>query len=308
MKKLRIGIDLGGTKIAAGLVDEECRLLEKETAPTGAGRSQEAIFDTIARTARRLLERTGMEASFVGVGSPGMIDSQAGTVTYASNLDWTRVPLAQAVSDRLGVPCRISNDANCAALGEVAAGAAKGTENAIMITLGTGVGSGIILGGKIFAGSASAGAELGHTLLVYDGETCTCGRKGCLERYASGAALQRQARRMALERPDSLLGRLPQEKITGATPFELMDRDEASRQVVETYLGYVGGVLTDLVNLFRPQALVIGGGVSHQGERLLQPLREYVAAHAYGGSLAPLPRIAAAALGNDAGIIGAACL
>lgn len=308
MESLRVGIDLGGTKIAAGLVDGENRLLEKETSPTGAERPAEEVFATIEETVRRLLRRTGAAVSFVGVGSPGMINSETGIVTYASNLNWKEVPLAWALSQRLGVDCRISNDANCAALGEVAGGAAKGKKNVIMVTLGTGVGSGIILDGRIFAGGASAGAELGHTLLVYDGELCTCGRRGCLERYASGSALQRQARAMALERPNSLLGAVAQEEITGRTPFELMDRDEASRQVVETYIGYVGGVLTDLVNLFRPEALVIGGGVSHQGEKLLRPLREYVARHTYGGTLAPLPEIVAAALGNDAGIIGAACL
>ena len=216
--------------------------------------------------------------------------------------------VCRPLEELLALPCRIENDANCAALGEVAAGAARGMRDTVMVTLGTGVGSGIVLEGRIFAGQASAGAELGHTLFVYGGEECGCGRRGCLERYTSGTALQRQAQRMALERPDSALGKMAQEEITGRTPFELMDRDQAAREVVETYLDYVGAMVTDITNLFRPQAVVLGGGVSPERERLLGPVRQYVREHAYGGTLAPLPEIVAATLGPDAGIIGAANL
>ena len=205
------------------------------------------------------------------------------------------------------MPCRLSNDANCAALAEQVAGAAVGHDNVVLITLGTGVGGGIIIGGKIYDGMRGAGAELGHTLLVLDGEPCTCGRRGCWEAYSSATALIRQARQAAAEHPESLLAGA--EEITGKTVFDAADRgDETANAVVDRFCDYLGAGVTNIVNALAPEVILIGGGISRQGERLLASVRRYVERNCFGGPEGAIPIFAAARLGNDAGIIGAAAL
>lgn len=306
----RIGIDLGGTNIAAGVVDEGQHIVAEVSLPTGAERPAEAVVADICRAAEKAMEKAGITAAHcasVGIGSPGTCDSANGVVVRAYNLGWFNVPVCSMVTAQLGLPCHLSNDANCAALAETVAGGAVGCRNMILITLGTGVGGGIIIGGKIYDGMRGAGAELGHTLLVLDGEPCTCGRRGCWEAYSSATALIRQARQAAAEHPESLLAGA--EEITGKTVFDAADRgDETANAVVDRFCDYLGAGVTNIVNALAPEVILIGGGISRQGERLLAPVRRYVERNCFGGPEGAIPIFAAARLGNDAGIIGAAAL
>lgn len=243
----------------------------------------------------------------MGVGSPGACDPQTGVVKRAYNLNWFDVPVCRMLHQRFGIPVRLGNDANCAALAEVVAGAAVGCQDMVLITLGTGVGSGIISRGKILSGLRGGAGEAGHMLLVLDGEPCTCGRRGCWEAYSSATALIRQARQAAAEHPESLLAGA--EEITGKTVFDAADRgDETANAVVDRFCDYLGAGVTNIVNALAPEVILIGGGISRQGERLLAPVRRYVEKNCFGGKDGAIPIIAAARLGNDAGIIGAAAL
>ena len=206
----RIGIDLGGTNIAAGVVDESQHIVAEVSVPTGAERGSEAVVADICRAAELAMAKAGITAAHcasIGIGSPGTCDGSRGVVVRAYNLGWFNVPVCDMVTARLGLPCRLSNDANCAALAETVAGAAVGCRNMVLVTLGTGVGVGIVSDGKLLEGVGGTGAEAGHAILVLDGEPCTCGRKGCWEAYGSATALIRQGRRAALAHPESLLAR-----------------------------------------------------------------------------------------------------
>ena len=219
----RVGIDLGGTNIAVGTVSESDRILSKVSVPTLASRPWPAVVADMGDAVEAAAAQAGLSLSDcvqIGIGSPGTCDSRQGTVVRAYNLGWYGVPVCSALQERFQVPAKLSNDANCAALGEVVAGAAKGCRNMVLITLGTGVGSGIIINGKIYAGMRSAGAELGHTLLVLDGEPCTCGRRGCWEAYASATALIRQTRQAQSAHPESLLAQTPPQEVNGRTAFD----------------------------------------------------------------------------------------
>lgn len=309
-----LGVDLGGTNIAVGVAQGQTRLVAKVSRPTGVGRPWEVIADDIAAACRQALDQAGLttaQCGSVGVGVPGVC-GPGGQVVYASNLCWEKIPLAQRLSAALELPVELSNDANCAALGEVVAGAAKGIPNTVLVTLGTGVGGGIILDGRIYQGGWQAGGELGHMVIHAGGELCGCGRRGCWEAYASATALIRQAKRAAQAHPDSLLvtlcgGQL--EGLEGRTVFDAASQgDRTAIEVVDAYEEYLAEGLANLVNIFRPQCILLGGGISHQGEALLAPVRQLMAARSYGGDCIPVPKLAAATLGNDAGILGAAAL
>ena len=308
----RIGIDLGGTNIAVGVVDENYQLLARHSVPTGAERPAEAVIADMADAVEAAAAKAGIhvqDCESIGIGSPGTCDSEAGVVVRAYNLQWFGVPVCQLLRERFHIPVRLSNDANCAALAECVAGAAQGVENMVMITLGTGVGGGIIINGKIHAGMRTAGAELGHTLLVLNGTPCTCGRRGCWEAYASATALIQQAAQAAKEHPDSLLAALPAGELTGKAVFDCADRGDSTAQaVIDQYCVYVAAGMTDLVNALAPEMILLGGGISHQGERILRPIREYVADNCFGQHEGAIPVIQTARLGNEAGIIGAAAL
>ncbi len=308
----RIGIDLGGTNIAAGVVDEGQHIVAEVSLPTGAERPAEAVVADICRAAEKAMEKAGITAAHcaasVGIGSPGTCDSANGVVVRAYNLGWFNVPVCSMVTARLGLPCHLSNDANCAALAETVAGGAVGCRNMILITLGTGVGGGIVADGQLLEGVGGTGAEVGHTVLVLDGEDCTCGRKGCWEAYASATALIRQGKRAAAAQPESLLAGYG-EGLTGKDVFDAAAAGDAAAQaVVDRYCVYVAAGITDLVNILGPEKVLIGGGISRQGERLLAPIRAYVAANCFGGHDRTPPVIECARLGNEAGIIGAAAL
>ena len=306
----RIGIDLGGTNIAVGVVNENYEIVAHHSVPTGASRPAEEVIRDMGDAVEAVLVKAGVsidQCESMGIGSPGNCDSERGVVARAYNLGWFDVPVCAMLHERFGIPVRLSNDANCAALAETVAGAAIGCENMVLITLGTGVGGGIIIDGKIYAGMRSAGAELGHMLLVLDGEPCTCGRKGCWETYASATALIRQAKKAAADHPESLLAQA--EEITGLAVFQAADKGDAVAQtVIDQYCVYVAAGFTDLVNSLAPEMILLGGGISRQGERILAPMREYVMNNCFGQKDGAIPVIKAAALGNEAGIIGAAAL
>ena len=267
----RIGIDLGGTNIAVGVVDENYQLLAQHSVPTLAQRSAEEVIRDMGDAVETALAKAGItvaDCESIGIGSPGTCDSEKGIVARAYNLSWFDVPICAMLRERFGIPVRLSNDANCAALAETVAGAAVGCKNMVLITLGTGVGGGIIIDGKIYAGMRSAGAELGHTLLVLDGEPCSCGRRGCWETYASATALIRQAEKAAAEHPKSLLAQV--EKMTGLAVFEAADKGDCVAQaVIDRYCEYVAAGFTDLVNALAPEMILLGGGVCSQSKMRL---------------------------------------
>lgn len=311
-----IGIDLGGTNIAVGVVDESGNILSKVSIPTENSRNYKEIIADMAKASKDAMSKAGLDISElkgIGIGSPGTVDSEKGIIVYANNLKFENVPMREELRTHIDLPVYISNDANCAALGETSdAGAAKGYKNVVLITLGTGVGGGIIIDGKIYEGNYSAGAELGHSLIALDGELCTCGRKGCWEAYASATALVKQTV-LAMEKDkNSLMWEFAAgdvKKAGGRTAFDASRKgDKKALEVVGNYIKYVSEGLIDMINIFRPEIVLLGGGVSNEGEYLFTPVREYVGKYTYGGSRTPVPPVMKAGLGNDAGIIGAAML
>lgn len=311
----RAGIDLGGTNIKAGIVDENQKILIEDSVPTRAKRPYEEVVKDMADLVKGLLAQLGIgeeELSGVGVGSPGTVDAAQGVVLYSNNISWENVPLVEELSKYFSCPIGISNDANCAALGEVKAGAAKEIASAILLTLGTGVGGGVIIDGKVFEGAHAGGAELGHTSLIFDGETCTCGRKGCVEAYVSATALIRDARRTAEKHPASMLNKLCQgdlSNMNGKIPFDAAwEGDAAAKEVVEAYITYLGEAIANFVNIFRPDVILLSGGVCNQGEKLTKPLSLYIKDKCFAKERAFIPEVKCAILGNSAGIIGAANL
>ena len=313
--ELRIGVDIGGTAIKLGVVNAQNEIICKESTPTEAALGVEHVIDNLLAATQRMLEKchiTYEDCIGMGIGCPGTIDSEKGIVEYSNNIDWENVELAKEIQQRISIPVRVENDANCAVLGEMAAGRAKGHKNVVLITIGTGIGSGIICDGKIFYGGANGGGEAGHTVIRVDGEQCTCGRKGCLEAYVSATALIRDAVRAAQKHPESLLNVLCDnniDKMNAEIPFTACKKgDVVAQELIGNYFTYFGEFLTNIVNIFRPDVILIGGGVSEQGDYLISPLQEYVQKYAFGGKHIFIPEIKKAALANQAGLIGAANL
>lgn len=315
----RIGIDLGGTNIAAGLVNENYQIVRKDSVPTNAQRDPALIVDDIAMLCKKICEEQGIALSdieAIGIASPGIANHDDGVVEYANNLPFRQFPICEMLRERTGIKnVHVENDANAAAWGEAVAGAAKGTKKSVMITLGTGVGGGIIIDGKVFSGFNFAGGELGHTVIEKDGVPCSCGRKGCWEAYSSATALIRMTREKMEEcraaGRETLIEKLVAEKgkVSGKTAFDAMRAgDEAGREVVDKYLSYLAVGLGNMINIFQPEVISLGGGVSNERENLLKPLIPLIRKEQYGGDLVPLTKICIAELGNDAGIIGAAFL
>ena len=297
---VRIGIDIGGTTTKIGLVDIHQKLIASTVMDTNAKRPAEEVIGEMATRTLDLLEDQGIamdQCIGVGIGVPGTIDSKRGIVKYSNNIQWENVELTKIMGAYLPIPIRIANDADCAALGEAVAGAGKECQDVIMLTLGTGVGGGIILDGKIYEGKGLGGSELGHMVIVENGEACTCGRKGCLEAYASATALMREAKRATGE------DLKPKEIFEGARAG-----DPKLQQLVQNYIGKLGTGIVNIVNIFRPQLVILGGGISAQEEDLLPPLREMMKTGCFGGEKGELPEIERAALGNETGMIGAASL
>lgn len=305
-----IGVDLGGTNIDVGVVDENHSIIAQAHTPTLARRTPAEILDDIDRCARTAAREAGIGLEAVaalGIGSPGTCDAEKGEVLNAHNLGWFGVPVRSELERRLGLPIYLGNDADCAALGETVAGAARGCSDVLMVTLGTGIGGGIVAGGHIYAGHRSLGGEIGHMCIAMDGESCTCGQRGCWEAYASATALIRRGESAAAARPDSALSSL--RPLDGLKIFTAAnDGDRVACEVVDGYIRCLGVGLVNMVNVLYPEIVLLGGGISRQGERLLAPLREYVAEHFFVGAREVMPRIERASLGPAAGMIGAAAL
>ena len=309
-----IGIDLGGTNIVAGVVNEDYALVAKASCKTACPRPAEEIMDDMARVALEAADKAGIsitEVEWIGVGSPGVVDADEGMVIYANNLAFYDVPMREGLENRLGRRVYLGNDANAAAYGEFMAGAAKGSKTAVAVTLGTGVGGGVIIDSKIYTGFNFAGAELGHMVLAVGGRPCTCGRKGCFEAYASATALISFTKEAMQAHPNSALWRLCEQdldKVTGRTPFQgALEGDGTAQAVLEEYRGWLAQGLICLINVLQPEVICLGGGVSNaEEELLLLPLRELIRDRCFDPEHPP--KLVRAALGNDAGVVGAAML
>lgn len=311
-----LGIDLGGTNIAVGLCDGELRMLDKISRPTSRDVDADGVVRQMADICRELIEKNRLtlgDIEYIGVTAPGTVDPVRGVVEYAPNLPFVNYPLADKFKEFLPVGrVLVANDANAAALGEALVGAARGTRSSVMITLGTGVGGGVILDGKIFSGGLNfSGAELGHTVIVAGGRPCGCGRRGCWETYSSATGLIS----LTKERIDELRAAgIPSrmcdvERVSGRTAFSLSREGDAQAQrVVDEYISYLAIGVTNMINIFQPEILLIGGGVSGEGDYLIAPLAKIVDEEQYTKRNAVRTRILKASLGNDAGIIGAAGL
>lgn len=310
-----LGLDVGGTNLAAGVVDEEYHMLSGISIPTRAKRSIEEITDDMAAVSLAAIKEAGLTVNdfhFWGIGMPSYVNPKTNLLVHANCFGWRNVPIYRYLENKLPLQIYIENDANCAALGEVLAGAARKEQNVIMLTLGTGVGGGIIVDGNIFCGADLMGAELGHAKLVYNGELCTCGQRGCAEAYCSATALIRQMKEATGKAPDSLLWDLCRgdlEKLEGKSLFEAVRQgDKTAGQVLWQYADYLSCAMSTYITLFRPDKIILGGGIANAGELLLEPLRERLMINTFAGSEIGVPEVVTAKLGNDAGIIGAAFL
>lgn len=304
-----IGIDLGGINTAAALVTADGEILKKRSMPTP--RTPEGVADVIAAHVAALSENAEDLVRCIGIGAPGSLDTESGTIRYWSNLQFRDVPLADMVRERTGFYAIMENDANCAALGEYVAGAGKGCRSLIVITLGTGIGGGGVLNGHLTAGLNGGGLEVGHMVIEHNGRECTCGRKGCFETYCSATALVREGRKAMEEDRSSSLWELAgtPEKLNGQIVFgAAASGDPAAKRVVDEFLDYLGSGVTSLINIFQPEVFCIGGGLAGAGDQIMAPVRKIVEREAYTRSSEIRTRVLRAKLGNDAGLIGAALL
>lgn len=298
-KPYHLGLDVGGTNLAAAVIDEDFNIISRASIPAGAGRSIEKITDDMAAVSLMAVERAGVPMNEIagwGIGMPSCVNARTNLLVHANCFGWHNVPIYDYLCGKLPLDVKIDNDANCAALGEALAGAAKGHSNVLLLTLGTGVGGGLILNGEIYAGADGMGAELGHSKLVFNGEECTCGQKGCLEAYCSATALRRDAARAGLDGDARSI-------------FDAAEQgNPIALKLTDDYISYLAAGLSTFITIFRPEMIIIGGGVSAAGDRLFVPLREKLHKCTFGAEEIGLPPVLPASLGNDAGLIGAAFL
>jgi glucokinase len=312
--KYYIGIDLGGTNIKAGVVTEDYQIISKASTKTSLPRSADEIAADMAKTALEAVKVAGIylaDVEWIGIGTPGIADNSNGTIPYSNNLGFYDVPIRSYIQRDIDKPVYIANDANAAAYGEFLAGAAKGASDMVCITLGTGVGAGVIIDGKIFTGRNLAGTEIGHTVIDPSGRQCTCGRNGCFEVFSSATGLINMTKDKISEYPDSFLAKMAKEDnhVSARHPFNAMrEGDQAGKDVVQAYVKYLSIGIANVINIFQPDVLCIGGGVCNEGDPLLLPLKELVRGQIYTKMLQKNTEIVLAKLGNDAGIIGAAFL
>ena len=313
---MRIGIDIGGTNLVAGLVNDKFELVDKVSAPSNASRPDTEIVNDIVELCKQVMEKNNIcveEVKSVGIGVPGCCDSATGLILHCENINFHNTPIAKMIQEKINVPVFLGNDADCAALGEAYAGATKDANNSVMITIGTGIGGGIIINKKIYNGFNSSGGEVGHMTIDVNGERCNCGRKGCWEVYGSATALVRQTKKAIQENPNSILASLADgnpENAGGKTSFDAMRKGcPVGKAVVEKYVEYFSAGITNVVNIFQPEMIVIGGGVSKEGQPLIDMIMKHVSAERYGKETdLPKTTLCTAVLGNDAGVIGAALL
>ena len=314
MNVLYIGIDVGGTTAKAGVVDEAGQILYKSSCKTGIERDFEDIAADMAELCRHIVRESGhemAEVAAVGVGIPGEQSPKTGLVAFCNNLGWVDVPLMQRLRDALGLPVYVDNDANVAALAESAFGASRDVKSSILITLGTGVGGGIVRDQRIHTGAHGVGGEIGHMVVVVDGEPCNCGHRGCWEKYASATAIIRMGRALMEEKPDCALARQMGGDAANLNAKAVLDLAKAGDAdcagIFETYVKYLCVGLANLINIYDPDMIVLGGGVAYAGDFLLDAVRAALGDYVYCPALS-WARVELARLGNDAGIIGAAML
>lgn len=315
-----IGVDLGGTNIAVGICDKELSLIAKGSVKTEVALGTAHIMDNMAGLILELMEKHGIDRAdvdYVGIATPGSVNVERGVVEYAFNLGFEDFPIVDELRKRINIEkIFVANDANAAALGEALTGSAKGTKHSVMITLGTGVGGGVIIDGHIFdRGVNAAVAELGHMVIEVGGRQCSCGRRGCFEAYSSATALTAMTEEKMSELKIKNVPTLMQAeaerhgKVTARTAFDAMrGGDPFAKEVVDKYILYLAEGITNIINIFQPEVLCIGGGICNEGDALLLPLMEIVNREQYTRANAKKTKIAIATLGNDAGIIGAAGL
>lgn len=310
----KIGVDLGGTNIVSGVINENYEIIGKGKVKTNVPRPAEEIFADIVKTIRLACEDAGIDESeieSVGIGTPGSVNKAEGMIEFANNLYFHKVKAVDLIKKELpNVEVRLENDANCAALGEAIAGAGKGKKSFVAITLGTGVGSGYVNEGKLITGCNDAGGEFGHIVINFEGEMCNCGRRGCWERYASATALVSQTKAAMEANKKSIMWELAEgdiENANGRTAFDAMRRgDGDAKNVVDNYIRYVAIGTINVINALQPEMICFGGGISNEGENLLVPLRKLIEEFRYSRYADTQTEICKAVLGNDAGIIGAA--
>ena len=308
-----IGVDIGGSKIAAGIVGDDSKLISKKSHPFPHTGDPKDSIATIQSLINGLLEENNVgiqDVIAIGLAVPGSIDYARGVVIDAHNLDYHDFPLCQLVGDLFpGVTVYVENDANAAALAEYYAGAFRGCASGLLITIGTGIGGGLILDGKIFVGGKKNGFEFGHAVLVFGGEPCTCGQRGCIESYCSAAALVREGRKAANLHHESTMFQRAQGDVTKINAKLVMDcareGDPVACEVYNRFTDYLGATACTAIALFDPEIIAFGGGVSNDGEFLLAPIREYAKKYAFFKNHA---KIVTAEMKNDAGIVGAAML
>ena len=311
---MRIGIDLGGTNIAAAIVDDSGSIVKRISIPTEAAGGAAAVAGGVARVCEMLADELGGAPASIGVGVPGSVNCETGEVIFTPNLPLSGINIAKPIKDKFGCAVHIGNDANCAALGEAVSGSAKGALSAVLITLGTGLGGGIIIDGRLHSGKSGAAGELGHMVIMAGGRECGCGRRGCWEAYASATGLIRTANEFAVQHSNSVLWEMcggAKEKIDGRMVFEAYRKgDEAATPAVGMYVGQLAIGIANIINIFEPEVFCVGGGISNEWDSIEKPLIAAMGAEKYVRFSAgrPTTRIVKAELGNDAGIIGAAML
>ena len=309
---IAIGIDVGGTSIKSAFINEKGQILDRFSMKVNKSASAEEEVGTLCDLINEGIKKNNFEVTGIGVGIPGILDMDEGIIISSPNLpEWEGFEFAKFVSNRTGIPVKINNDANVAALGEAKFGSGSKYQNSIMITLGTGVGGGIVLDGKLYDGNKHQGAELGHMVVSINGRECGCGRKGCLETYASATGLIKSTKEAMEKHPESLLFEVEKELggIDARNAFTAAKRgDLVAQTVVDEYVMYLGEGLINFCNIFRPEVIILSGGVANEGENLFSRVREYLKIHTYGMRGSPKVEVAPSELGYDSGKIGAACL
>ena len=311
---LYIGIDVGGMSIKAGLVDEEGNILFKHSCPTGVERGYGAVIRDIAQLGLSTVEKSGHsmdEVKAIGIGIPGIMDQRTGIVPFCTNLSWHDVPIIEEMKQYTDLPVYVDNDATVAGLAESVKGVSAGTQSSVFITLGTGVGGGVVINGKVFSGSHGVATEIGHMVTVDGGEPCSCGKRGCWERYASATALIREGRKLCGAKPDTALLKAVDGDLKAITAKHVIDLardgDPDCAAIFDTYVHHLAVGLANLINVYDPEVIALGGGVSHAGEFLLNAVRAKLPEMIFYKDM-PYARVELAQLTNDAGIIGAAML
>lgn len=309
-----IGIDIGGTSIKGAAITEEGKVLDVFSMPVEKGEKQEVTIAKLIDITNKYLKEHNYDKTNVlgiGIGVPGAIDSKHGICSSSNNLKWEELPIQKLMEDGTGLKVRITNDANAAALGEAKFGAGKDYKDIIMITLGTGVGGGIVIGGKLFEGNEGKGAELGHIVIELNGRQCTCGRKGCFEAYASATALIADTK-VAMEKDkNSLMHKIAEKygKVDGRTSFEAaVAGDKTANEVVDQYVYFLSEGLLNYCNIFRPEAIILSGGIANAGDFLFDKVNKYLKEHIYGFPRTPEVAVVGSSLGYDSGKVGAAAL